>query len=44
MEEACADSSKAGDAQFEWLLYENVTRYRLAFCGIGITLCIVSGA
>ncbi len=44
VEEACADGAKAGDAQGERLLHGNVTDYRLAFCGIGITLCMVSGA
>jgi len=44
VEEACADGAKARDAQGEWLLHEFVTDYRLAFCGIGITLCMVSGA
>jgi hypothetical protein len=44
LQEACADGTKAGDAKGKWLLHENVTDYRLAFCGIGITLCMVSGA
>ena len=44
VEQACPDGAKAGDAQGERLLHRNVMDYRLAFCGIGITLCIVSGA
>jgi hypothetical protein len=44
MKEPCADGAKAGDAQFELMLHGNVTDYRPAFCEIGITLCIVSGA
>ncbi len=44
LEETCADGAKAGDTQGKRLLHANVMDYRLAFCGIGITLCMVSGA